>query len=171
MSDLVRPSDQEARKIARGLLQEARYAALGTIQTEGLPLVTRIAFGLCPLGHPISLISSLSMHAQALKANATASLMVGEPKEKGDPLAHPRLTVQCHARFIARSSAEHAELAEHYLNTHPKAKLYIGFGDFFFVRFDVQSGFLNGGFGRAFSFSPADLEFTAPSARESNAQI
>ncbi len=48
-------------------------------------------------------------------------------------------------------------MAAHWLRDHPKAKLYIGFADFSFALFDVQSAYLNGGFGRAFVLTPGDL--------------
>ena len=48
-------------------------------------------------------------------------------------------------------------LRAHYLATHPKAKLYIDFADFNFVGFEVEAGHLNGGFGKAFRLTPADL--------------
>jgi putative heme iron utilization protein len=51
----------------------------------------------------------------------------------------------------------HTELAAHYLRDHPKAKLYIGFTDFSFVRFEISEAHLNGGFGKAFHLGPQDL--------------
>jgi len=42
--------------------------------------------------HPIFLISNLSLHFAALEVDARASLLLGEP-DKGDPFAHPRMTV------------------------------------------------------------------------------
>ena len=62
------------------------------------------------------------------------------------------------ARFVANSAAGYRGLAEHYLRTHPKSKLYIGFGDFSFAVFDVTRAHLNGGFGKAFSLSSDDLK-------------
>ncbi len=84
--------------------------------------------------------------------------MVGEPGDKGDPLTHPRLTLQCTADFVPRPGADHDRLRALYLRQQPKAKLYIDFGDFALVRLRMTAGFLNGGFGRAFRLAPEDLD-------------
>lgn len=154
--DPFNPVDDEARALARHLLDTATYAAIAVIE-HGHPTATRIAFATALDGGPLSLISELSSHTQALIQNPVCSLLVGEPEDKGDPLTHPRLTLQAAARFIPRDSAEHPTLSAHYLRLRPKAKLYIDFGDFRLVRFDVQTALLNGGFGKAYKLSPADL--------------
>ena len=154
----IRPTDNEARALARGLMDQARFAALGVIDPEtGAPMVTRVAFGTTPSGSPVTLISDLSHHTRALKAHPTASLLIGEPGPRGDPLTHPRLTLQVQARFVRHGEDGYAELAAHWLRDHPKSKLYIGFADFSFALFDVTTAYLNGGFGRAFIMTPADL--------------
>ncbi|MFD1195521.1 HugZ family protein [Seohaeicola saemankumensis] len=156
----IRPTDDEARNLARGLIAQARHAALGVIDPEtGSPMVTRIAFGKTPQGHPATLVSDLSHHTRALKVNPSASLLLGEPGPRGDPLTHPRLTLQAVAHFLRQGEAGHAEVAAHWLHDHPKARLYIGFADFSFARFDVQRAYLNGGFGRAFVLTADDLGF------------
>ena len=156
MTDPIRPTDEDARALARALLDEARFGALGVLE-GGVPMVSRVAVGTDAGGGPVTLVSSLSAHTGALKAEPACSLMVGEPGQKGDPLTHPRLSLQCLARFVARESPEHAALRTRWLETHPKARLYIDFGDFGFVVFEVQGAFLNGGFGKAFRLTPADL--------------
>jgi len=154
----LRPVDDEARSIALGLINEARYGALGVIHPKsGAPFVSRVAVGLTENGGLVSLVSKLSQHTGAMHVNPACSLLLGEPGAKGDPLTHARLTVQCTARFVSRDDKTFAGLQKHYLLTHPKAKLYIGFGDFLFVRFNVEEAFLNGGFGFACTLTPADL--------------
>lgn len=153
----IRPTDHEARALARGLLSEARFAALGVISADNAPMVTRVAFGLDEAGAPLTLVSDLSEHTKAMRANPICSLLVGEPGPKGDPLTHPRLTLSAKATFIDHNSDAYARLAAHYLRHQPKAKLYIGFADFAFVRFAVTSAHLNGGFGKAFHLTSADL--------------
>lgn len=157
MTSPIRPTDDEARALASGLMAKARFAALAVITEAGTPLVTRVAFGLDPEDGPISLVSSLSNHTRALMDNPACSLLVGEPGDKGDPLTHPRLSLICRASFLRHGEEGHAELATHYLRDHPKAKLYIGFADFAFVRFQITEAHLNGGFGRAFHLNPGDL--------------
>ena len=155
----IRSTDDEARTLARKLLSTARFAALGVVHPEtNTPMVTRIGLGTSLNGSPLTLISSLSLHTKALRKASSASLLVGEPAEKGDPLTHPRLTLQVEARFVERSSAQHDGFREHYLTQHPKAQLYIDFTDFTFVRFNLCEAYLNAGFGKAFHLFPKDFE-------------
>jgi len=161
MTDPIRPTDDDARRIARALLAEARHAALAVLLDDGSPMVTRVAFGLSPEGTPLTLISDLSAHTKALRVTPACSLLVGEPGAKGDPLTHPRLTLQAAARFLGKGDAGYEALAAHYLRDHPKARLYIGFGDFSFALFATRAGHLNGGFGKAFRLTPADMGLPA----------
>lgn len=155
-TDPIRPTDDEARALARALLERAGFAALGVIGPDG-PMVTRIGFGLGPAGEPLALLSAIAAHTKALRTDPRASLLVGEPGPRGEPLTHPRLTLQARAEFVDRGGPDHPALAAAWLARNPKAKLWIGLPDFGFVRFAVTSAFLNGGFGQAFRLTPADL--------------
>lgn len=157
----IRPTDDEARQIARDLLARARFAALAVVLPDGSPMVTRVAFGLAPDRRPLTLVSDLAAHTAALRGNPVCSLLVGEPGDRGDPLTHPRLTLQARAGFLGKGDTGHDALAAHYLRDHPKAKLYIGFADFRFALFSVTLGHLNGGFGKAFRLTPADMDLPA----------
>ncbi|WP_224816013.1 HugZ family protein [Hasllibacter sp. MH4015] len=149
----IRPTDDEARALARSLITEARFAALGVLDPEtGHPSVTRIAIVPGADHAPLTLISTLSSHSTALDANPACSVLIGEPGDKGDPLTHPRLTLQAIAE-----GADKAALRAHYLSLYPKARLYYDFGDFRLMRFAPQSALLNGGFGKAFRLSTADI--------------
>ncbi|MEO0751506.1 MAG: pyridoxamine 5-phosphate oxidase [Pseudomonadota bacterium] len=157
----IRPTDDEARALARGLLDNARFGAIAVTDPETLsPSVTRIAMATTPMGAPVTLISDLSSHTTALRANPRASLLLGEPGPKGDPLTHPRITLDCQTRFLLKGDEGYDPMRNHYLSTHPKAKLYIDFLDFNFVIFDVLDARLNGGFGKAFRLTPADLSLS-----------
>jgi hypothetical protein len=152
-SDPIRPTDAEARALARDLIGAARFAALGVIAPDtGMPMVTRIAVVPGPDAMPLTLISTLSAHTAALDAAPACSLLIGEPGAKGDPLTHPRLTLQAQAE-----PADKHALKAHYLRHYPKAQLYYDFTDFRLVRFAPMAGFLNGGFGKAYRLTPGDL--------------
>ena len=154
----IRPTDDEARALARELIDTARFGALGVREPgTGAPMVSRIAVATDPDGGPLSLISDLSHHTRALRTDPVCSLLLGEPGDRGDPLTHPRLTLQCRAAFVERRSADHAALRDHYLAQQPKARLYVDFADFSFVRLVPQGAYLNGGFGKAFVLTPEDL--------------
>lgn len=157
----IRPTDDEARALARRLIDDARFGALGVIDPQtGGPLVSRIAVATDAQGTPVTLVSDLSHHTGALRADPACSLLVGEPGEKGDPLTHPRLSLQGRMRFLRHGEPGHADLRARYLAIHPKAKLYIDFADFSFGLLEVEGAYLNGGFGKAFALTPGDLGLT-----------
>ena len=148
----IRPTDEDARKLARSLIDNAEFGAIGVL-VDGAPMVSRIAVATHADGTPLTLISDLSLHTKALRENPAASLLLGEPGERGDPLTHPRITLQVKAEFLEKTD----ELAQDYLSQHPKSKLYIGFADFNFVLLRPTHAHLNGGFGKAFNLTEADL--------------
>jgi putative heme iron utilization protein len=76
---------------------------------------------------------------------------------KGDPLAHPRLTVLGVFARIEKESAEEARVRRRFIARHPKAELYAGFGDFAFWRMSVAAAHLNGGFARAADLTAVDV--------------
>ena len=158
MTSAFHDADDGARAAAAQLLRASRFAALAVLTPQGLPFVSRIAFGLSPQGEPVALISQLADHTQALGERPECSLLIGEPGPKGDPLTHPRLTLQATARLMAHNTPAYSEMAVHWLRDHPKAKLYIGFADFVFATFQIQTGHLNGGFGKAYRLTPKDLD-------------
>jgi len=155
--DPLQPVDDDARRLARDLLRRARHGALATLDpADGTPLATRTALATDMDGAPVFLTSTLSAHTQALLADARCSLLLGEPG-KGDPLAHPRLTVSGSARRIAGDGALRERLKRRYLARHPKAELYVDFADFGFWRLEISRASLNGGFGRAYAMTPPDV--------------
>lgn len=158
----LRETDEAARRLARTLIRSARYAAIAVMDpVSGFPSVSRVLVGTDIDGTPVILVSALSAHTKALVNDNRASLLVGEPG-KGDPLAHPRLGIQCLARSVERDTALHQQLRERFLARHPKTKLYIDFADFQFFRLDPQTASLNGGFGRAYMLPGEDLIILSP---------
>lgn len=151
----MRPIDDEARALARFLMETASFAALAHLDPEtGHPLVTRVGLAM----HnqvPIILISQLSAHTAALEADPRCSLLIGEPG-KGDPLAHPRMTLVGQAQKVIDQDSRTA-LRTVYLRKHPKAALYVDFADFSFWHIMPQRAALNGGFGKAYALEASDL--------------
>ncbi|WJY23002.1 pyridoxamine 5'-phosphate oxidase family protein [Fontisubflavum oceani] len=152
-TSVIRDTDDEARALARKLIDDARFGTLGVLDPKnGAPMVSRIAVVPDEDGTPLTLISDLSSHSAALAANPACSLLLGEPGAKGDPLTYPRLTLQCRAE-----RADKDGLRAHYLAHYPKAQVYYNFTDFRLVRLQITCSFLNGGFGKAFHLTTADL--------------
>lgn len=150
-----RPVDEDARALAAQLMAQATFAALAHMDPEtGHPMVTRVGVAVYD-GVPVILISQLSAHTAALVADPRCSLLLGEPG-KGDPLAHPRMTLVGQAQKVS-DTKERADLRAAYLAKHPKAELYVDFADFAFWRIEPQSAALNGGFGKAYELAAGDL--------------
>ena len=149
--------DDEALAVARTLLSTAKTVALAFLDpATNAPGIARIGFGVDAVGEPVTLLSDLATHTRALRADPRAALLLGEPGPKGDPLNSPRLSLSATAAFVTDSGTRQ-QLRDVWLAAHPKAKLYVDFADFHFVRFSVQSAALNGGFGKAFRIPPAAL--------------
>lgn len=164
--DVIRETDDAARRQVRELIRAARHATLAVIEPEtGYPAVSRTLIATDPWGVPFILVSKLSAHTAALDTDRRASLLFGEPG-KGDPLAHPRLTLRCDAERIDRDSEEHASLRWRFLARHPKSSLYIDFADFGFFRFTPLAASLNGGFGKAYLLDGVELTIDSPAVRD-----
>lgn len=155
--EVLRQTDEEARRLGRSLLRLSSFGALATLEEgTGHPLASRVALASDLDGTPIILISQLSGHRKALDADSRCSLLLGEPG-KGDPLAHPRISLMCRAVRVARGNAQRERLKQRYLARQPKAELYADFGDFDFFRLEVERASLNGGFGKAYALTREDL--------------
>ncbi|ADZ69741.1 HugZ family protein [Polymorphum gilvum] len=160
---VIRETDDEARRLARGLVRCARHGALAALEPQtGHPLASRVAVAPDMDGTPVMLASTLSGHTAAIMADPRSSLLLGEAG-KGDPLAHPRITLFTRAVRIERGGEDHARMRRRYLARHPKAELYVDFGDFAFFRLEIERASLNGGFAKAYSLQPADM-ILAPEA-------
>lgn len=145
--------------LAQQLLRTVRAGALATLDREtGFPFASLVTVATAHDGSPLLLLSDLSAHAGNLDRDARASLLLA-PGGRGDPLAHPRLTVIGRVSRTADPAARRRFLAR-----NPKAELYADFGDFSFRRMDVEAAHLNGGFARAATLdAPAILTETGGS--------
>jgi putative heme iron utilization protein len=154
----IRPTDDDARALARALIAGARHGALAvTDPATAAPFVSRVAVMGQDDGSVVLFVSALSHHTGALRVNPACSILLGEPGPKGDALTHPRLTLIARASFVPQGSPEHADLRADWLARHPKARIYADLPDFAFARLAPTGAHLNGGFGRAFVLTPADL--------------
>ena len=138
--------------IARLLLRTSRTGALATLdQATGGPFASLVTVATDMDGSPLLLMSDLSAHAANLDADPRASILLAAGG-RGDPLAHPRLSV---LGRVART--DDPGIRRRFLARHPKAGLYADFGDFSFRRMAVEGAHLNGGFARAARLGGHDL--------------
>jgi putative heme iron utilization protein len=148
---LPEPDDFDAPALARRLLRSARTASLATLDPAGHPFVTLTNLATDFDGAPLFIASRLALHCRNMLADGRVSLLLA-PGGKGDPLAHPRLTLSGRA---APDPAPH--LRRRFLARHPKAALYAELPDFAIWRVELQAAHLIGGFGRAPELTPADI--------------
>ena len=152
------PIDPEAARNAavadaKRLMRLARTAALATLDPDGgAPLTTLVGSASDFDGAPLFLMSTLSRHTRHLAGDPRASVLLTEAPGRGDPLNHPRITLN---GAVQKAAGAHARAR--YLRRNPKAKLYADFADFAFFRLAIESVHFNGGFGRANALAPADI--------------
>jgi heme iron utilization protein len=156
------PQDRPAaefdpKAVAKDLLRSTRAGALATIdRNTGHPFASLVNIATDVDGAPLILVSRLSTHTANLEADGRASVLLASTG-KGDPLAHPRLTLIGSFRQVPRDHPDEPRLRRRFLAHHPKSELYAGFADFSFWRLDVVSAHLNGGFARAADLTAADV--------------
>lgn len=142
--------------LAKILLRQAISATLATLTAEDFPFASLTTLATDCDGSPLILTSSLAHHSRNLRANPRASLLIAETG-KGDPLAHPRLTLVGRFGPVDAGSAEGARARARFLRRQPKAALYVDFPDFSFQRMTIEAAHINGGFARAADFAGCDL--------------
>jgi putative heme iron utilization protein len=143
--------------VAKELLRATRAGALATVdRNTGHPFSSLVNVATDADGSPLILVSRLAAHTANLEADPRASVLLAAAG-KGDPLAHPRLTVLGAFGPIARDAPDAARAQRRFLSRHPKSRLYAGFGDFSFWRMQVVSAHLNGGFARAADLTASDI--------------
>jgi putative heme iron utilization protein len=153
MNDQPPPQpDFDGVSLAKHLLRTIRAGGLATLDKgAGFPFASLVTVATDCDGSPLLLMSRLAAHTGNLEADPRASILLAQGG-KGDPLAHPRLTV---LGRITRS--EEPRVRSRFLARHPKANLYAGFADFSFWHMDMTGGHLNGGFARAMTLSAEQL--------------
>ena len=160
------PEDFNPIAVAKELLRATRAGALATIdRNTGHPFSSLVNVATDADGSPVILVSRLSTHTANIEADPRASVLLASTG-KGDPLAHPRLTVLGTFANIERNTPDGTRVQRRFLSRHPKSNLYAGFGDFTFWRLHVASAHLNGGFARAADLKASDVVTNLADAAE-----
>jgi heme iron utilization protein len=149
--------DFDPKSLAKSLLRATRAGTLATLdRNTGHPFASLVNVATDSDGAPLILISRLSTHTANLEADGRASILLAATG-KGDPLAHPRLTLLGSFARVPRDDPREARLRQRFLARHPKSELYAGFADFAFWKLTMVSAHLNGGFARAADLIAADV--------------
>jgi heme iron utilization protein len=151
------PTDFDPAALGKTLLRTIRAGTLATLdRNTGHPFASLVNVATDQDGAPLILTSRLSTHTANLEADGRTSVLLAETG-KGDPLAHPRLTVLGTMTRIERDGPDEARVRRRFLARHPKSELYAGFADFAFWRMRAVSAHLNGGFARAADLTASDI--------------
>lgn len=140
---------------ARSLLALPRGSLGSLAERDGglYPFVSLVLPAQSADGEIILLLSDLSDHAKNLQRDPRASLLMDGTLGLKEPLTGPRLTLLGEVRVSLDQQGD----KERYLNAHPEAAVYAGFGDFKLYRFRYFEGLFVAGFGRIFRLKPAEL--------------
>jgi heme iron utilization protein len=144
--------DFDPKQAAKKLLREGRSGALATLMVgSGDPYCSLVNVATEADGSPLLLISRLAVHTKNILADNRVSLMLDERKE-GDPLEGGRVMLMGTA-----SVTNDADARRRYLERHPAAEMFAGFGDFAFYRIAIKGAHLVAGFGRIVDLTRADI--------------
>ncbi len=136
------------KETVKPVLKRARTGTLSVVDFEtGAPFGALVNVATDETGLPIFMFSSLARHSKCLAADQRCSLVVMELPDSGDPLTGFRATI------TGLMEPAEVELHSRYIEHHPYAELYAGFGDFGFWRMRPQKVFVVAGFGRIQSFA------------------
>src|SRR5258708_18499282 len=137
------PEDFNPIAVAKQLLRSTRAGALATIdRNTGHPFSSLVNVATDADGSPLILVSRLSTHTANIEVDPRASLLLASTG-KGDPLAHPRLTVLGKFVKMDRDSAEGARARRRFLSHHPKSQLYAVLPAVSYLRMGVVSPHLS----------------------------
>jgi len=104
---------------AKRLMRISRTAALATLDPASrAPLTTLVGVASDFDGAPLFLMSTLARHTKHLASDPRASVLLSQEPERGDPLNHPRITLNGRIERAADPRAR-----ARYLQRNPKAKL------------------------------------------------
>ena len=145
------PVDFDPVAEAKRILRATRSGSLAAVEADGSPFVSLVNVATDVDGAPLLLVSGLSRHTRLMAADPRVSLLLAQTG-KGDPLAHPRLTLMGR---VAPTKDERAR--RRFLARHPKSALYADFPDFAFLRVEIAAAHLNGGFARAAELLPGHV--------------
>lgn len=134
------PSFAEA---ARTLVAANRHAVLATVNSDGYPYNSTVAYAALDSGDMLLLLSQLAEHTKHINQDARASFFLHDHLGLADPLAEPRLSLIGNVRLATDDT-----FRQRFLEIHPSAAIYVGFTDFAFYRFTPETLYYIAGFGR-----------------------
>src|SRR5687768_15147632 len=100
--------------LARSLVEEARSAALATLDESGAPFASYVTVARAADGSPLLLLARLALHTQNLNRDPRASLLfVREPESGEESMTAARLTLSGRMLGDADPDSKRRFLARH----------------------------------------------------------
>ena len=128
---------------ARTLVAHCNVATLATVDGEGAPWASFVAYATLPDGSPVLWVSDLAAHGRNLRRDPRASLVIAERDGGGgDPLDVARVTLA----GAVQPGSDEARAA--YTTAVPGAEHTLGFADFSLWTLRVDHVRWVGGYGR-----------------------
>jgi putative heme iron utilization protein len=156
------PADN--RLALRRVVRRCRKATLGTL-ADGAPYCSLVTVAVDGDLSPLLLLSALSDHTRNIATDSRVSLLFDGTDGHANPQTGPRVTLT--GRVERSPDPRHKA---RFLDLHPGAALYAGFGDFAIWRVIPERAHFVGGFGRAvwfdFPFGLAPEQVAALAALE-----
>ena len=148
---------------SRQMVRSGRSGALSSaLSTDnGWPYASFVTYAADQRGCPIFLFSDLSDHAQNLKTDARASLLVEQTSMRKNPQTGPRVSLL--GKIKKTRDRTHAK---RFLTRFPQAEMYAGFEDFNFYRMNIERAHYVGGFASAVWFKGSELLTPADVAKK-----
>ena len=132
---------------ARSLAATYSRGTLSTLNDDGYPFGSVVLYVLDDRGQPVMLLSELAEHTKNIRRDGRASVLVSSTVMPGDdPMALPRVTLI--GALTQVPDAELPSVRARFLEAHPSAESYVGFGDFAWWSLDLESVRFVGGYGR-----------------------
>lgn len=136
-----------------------RWAALATMDGDGVPAASMVAYALdteqgCLYLH----LSGLAAHTKELLKQPVAGMVISEcDAGDGDPQQLARLSLCIRCAELARESDDYLAAKQCYLQRLPNAEQLFGFADFKLFKARVEGARFVGGFGQAHSYSGDEM--------------
>jgi len=143
----------------RSLLAGQRILSLGVLR-NGKPYVGLLPFVVPPeFSSAIVHVSRLALHAAGLVDGASYSALIHVPDNlETDPQEIRRLTLYGEIQGVARDTRNYALDRELYVRRFPQSLPTFGLADFSLFRLKFAGGRYVGGFARAYSLGPKDIQ-------------
>ncbi len=143
--------DDEDKGVLARLLCGYRWAALATINADGTPEASQVAYVYEPSkSRWLMHLSMLAKHTRNLTERPQCKLVITDPDDgRDDPQTLARIALEGTAAIVEPNDAVYAEVRAAYLLRLPMAEPRFDFGDFRLLTVDVSGAQYVGGFARA----------------------